>query len=442
MRHLLATSLIIRSLLIPRFAFSQIVLGDTTLSTVTDKESLEYTAPIDPEVAASEDPTLHVGGALRFNYQYRDWSEAHAKQGGAFTFDTWRINVDAQARGILLSLEYRFYSGFHLFHHGWMGYNFSPKNQIQVGITQVPFGLLPYASHSWWFQTAYYLGLEDDYDMGAKFTHQGDRWRVDVAYFKNAEPTLSGSSQASARFSYDVVPASIIQTTSNIILTPGTPGPDQDSVLIPSLRSDTTLYSPYQEVNQVNLRVAYDVLPNLELGASLQGSGIYHQDLDQTGSHRAIAGHLDWDFHNFNLLAEYIYYDYQLPTGPGQGGRQVVMGAYDLPYRVASQAQLFMAGLSYSIPVEWGPISNLTVYDNYAYTDKAEADFADSQQHAIGCLINTGQLFTYVDVASGRNHPWLGPFGSHWFNSLGRGAEGAGADEWHTRVNVNLGYYF
>jgi hypothetical protein len=43
-------------------------------------------------------------------------------------------------------------------------------------------------------------------------------------------------------------------------------------------------------------------------------------------------------------------------------------------------------------------------------------------------------LLTYVDLATGRNQPFIGP---DYTNALARGAEG-----FHTRFNVNVGYYF
>ncbi len=123
------------------------------------------------------------------------------------------------------------------------------------------------------------------------------------------------------------------------------------------------------------------------------------------------------------------------------------MGAYDFPYQVAAEAQLYMLGLSYTFYVDWGPISSLTVYDNYTYLDKANPRFIDTQQHVLGCLISAGQMYTYLDLASGRNHPWLGPFEENWNQALSQGSVDANqvvhsAPDWHTRLNVNVGYYF
>jgi len=54
--------------------------------------------------------------------------------------------------------------------------------------------------------TNYYLGLEDDYDMGVKYTHSGDRWDYAIAFFKNAEELNFGSYSdvSDSRYSYDI----------------------------------------------------------------------------------------------------------------------------------------------------------------------------------------------------------------------------------------------
>jgi hypothetical protein len=54
---------------------------------------------------------------------------------------------------------------------GWLGYNLNEKDQIHLGLTQVPFGIQQYNSHNW-FSMAYYVGLEDDHDMGFKYTQE------------------------------------------------------------------------------------------------------------------------------------------------------------------------------------------------------------------------------------------------------------------------------
>jgi hypothetical protein len=51
-------------------------------------------------------------------------------------------------------------------------------------------------------------------------------------------------------------------------------------------------------------------------------------------------------------------------------------------------------------------------------------------------MITAGNVYTYVDLAMGKNHPWL-------TDNFGTGL-GAGVEEpdWNKRFNINIGYYF
>src|SRR6056297_3878566 len=111
------------------------------------------------------------GGAVRYNLISESYESDPTALNTKATWDTWRINVDGSYAGIDLSFEYRWYPTFgtHFIHHGWFGYGLSDKIYMKLGVHQVPFGITKFASHSWWFQGPYYVGLEDDYDMGLKF---------------------------------------------------------------------------------------------------------------------------------------------------------------------------------------------------------------------------------------------------------------------------------
>ena len=78
------------------------------------------------------------------------------------------------------SFEYRYYRDKHadghdyfVLHDAWIGARIS-EYQLQAGVTKVPFGILPYASHNWFFQLGYYVGLEDDCDLGVKYLWASD----------------------------------------------------------------------------------------------------------------------------------------------------------------------------------------------------------------------------------------------------------------------------
>ncbi len=380
---------------------------------------------------------LSVGGAFRTNYIFTDYESGTSPLGTdsrhEWTWDTWRINVDAYNQGLQLSFEYRFYPTFntHFIKYGWIGYRFDHQNNLQMGIVQVPFGLLTYASHSWWFQLPYYVGLEDDHQMGFNYTRESDDWTLNLAYFLHAEPR--GTSEAgfgpfsAARYSYDVVPTA--DGNTNI------------------------------ERHQINLRAARNIGAG-ELGISLQTHQVYNQVTEHTGNQYAIAGHYEGTWGNWGLKAQAIYYNFDDVRDDADNELSYVqMGAYGFgTYDVAAEAALYSIGLSYNFPVEWGPISNIQVYNDYTLMQKfneldfEETEFKVSQQNVLGALVTAGSIFAYFDVAMGSNHPWLTEaFGG---NALGTGRgenfrEPVTQDNpldddpgWNVRFNINLGYYF
>ncbi len=363
---------------------------------------------------------LTIGGALRYNFYLEDYGGSIRESDSQFTFDMWRINVEGRAEGININFEYRFYPTFgtHFIKQGWLGYDFSKQTNLQVGVTQVPFGLLQYASHNWWFQLPYYLGLEDDHDMGFKLTTTHDNWDFHLAYFMQADPNgiAQFAPQNTARYSYDII-AEPDEGLSN------------------------------SETNQLNGRAAYNwdhgTLGSTELGLSIQYGGIYNSALDEVSDHYALAPHIDGTYGNFNVKAEYIYYNHNVQNDLGNTVDVVQMGAYGFPssdgtpaYDVAAEGNMYVLGVSYSKDVDWGPISNLTFYDNYTYLDKTNEAFTDSQHNVLGMMVTAGKVYTYFDIASGKNQPWL-------TDNFGEGL-GAGVSDprWNTRFNINIGYYF
>ena len=145
-------------------------------------------------VTAQEKSRLKIGGALRFNYNYSDWKPESRNRGGEFDFDVLRLNVNASYKKIDLAVDYRFYpssSGGGMLREGWIGYRFNDSHRLQIGLTTVPFGVLPYTGNNYFLNLNYYAGLEDDADMGIKYLFHKDRWELSLAYFQNAD--LSGT---------------------------------------------------------------------------------------------------------------------------------------------------------------------------------------------------------------------------------------------------------
>lgn len=353
------------------------------------------------------------GGAVRYNIISTDYESESTALSTSATWDTWRLNVDGTMKGLDLSFEYRFYPTFgtHFIHHGWIGYGFGDNVYMKLGVNQVPFGITKYASHSWWFQGPYYVGLEDDYDMGIKFDLNFiENLDLALAYYRQAEPEgpvfggdVTFGNAGAGRYSYDLTPT--------------------DSI-------------PVRELNQFNIRAAYHVTDDIEIGASGQFGQNYNSMQEDAEFSMAFAGHIVANFGNFNFKGEYVNYNYAATDKNGDDVETVPMGAYGFTYPVANEASMYVAGLAYSIPVEWGPITNIQPYVDYTLVDKANGDFYDTQHLVPGFLITAGSIYTYVDYAMGKNQPWLtDTFGL----GLGQGVEDA---DWNKRFNINIGYYF
>ncbi|PWJ42463.1 hypothetical protein [Sediminitomix flava] len=363
-------------------------------------------------------PEFHFGGALRFNYNYSSWKDGHKKRGGDFGYDVLSLRPQASYKGIGVNADVRLYTdgfGGIILKQGWFDYDFTAQDQIQLGLTQVPFGITHYNSNSFFFSLNYYIGLEDDHDMGIKYQHKDDKWSYAIAFFKNAEELTFGSNSdaSNSRYSYDV--GSIDEN------------------------GDGELQYRNKEVNQLNIHLNRQIKEGElihNMGVSGEFGGLYNLDTEGMGSHFATAIHYETSYRKWKLKTQVSYYKNSPNTPEGERTDVVAMTAFGAPYLVAAEATTYTVGLSFTQAVDWGPISCLMFYNDFGYMDKAEDSFYDSYQNVTGCLVFAGPIYTYIDAALGKNQPWLGP---DYNTALAYGSEGA---EWHLRFNINFGYYF
>ena len=223
-------------------------------------------------------PKFKLGGALRFNYNFCDWKPGHRDRGGDFGFDVLYFKLSGSYRNIILSADYRFYSkdfGGPMLKYGWIGYQFNDKSQMQLGLTGVPFGIQPIASHNFFLQIAYYIGLEDDSDMGIKYLYQGDTWDFTFAFFKNADELLFGSDNETSddRYGYDVAGRN-------------------------------------KEINQINGQAFYKFGESTRqrLGGSAEFGQLYNLDTRKNGTHYAFALHYELTTQKVSLKAQLTTY--------------------------------------------------------------------------------------------------------------------------------------
>ena len=366
---------------------------------------------------ADDAPKVNLGGALRFNYNYSDWIQQSKNNFGQFGYDVFRLNASASYKKLVLDAEYRFYaatSGGAMLKHGWIGYHFNPEHQLQVGLNTVPFGVLPYNSNNWFFNINYYVGLEDDADMGLKYSFRNKNWDFDAAFYKNSDVMAFHSDVgiSASRYGYDIAGRN-------------------------------------KETNQGNLRVAYkfDGFTKHELGASGQIGGVYNIDTEETALRTAFAFHYVFNLGNLNLKAQYTNYNigHCNATTIESGGMTipnpeadvdwVEMAAYGANYNVARQAQTYTVGVAYRLPIQGEILDAITFYNDWGMVHKRNDSYLNSFQNVTGIMFSMGPVYAYLDYAMGKNHAWLG---GEWINAFAAG----GNDKWSARTNLNIGYYF
>jgi hypothetical protein len=89
------------------------------------------------------------------------------------------------------------------------------------------------------------------------------------------------------------------------------------------------------------------------------------------------------------------------------------------------------------LPYTGGIVDLVRVYSDYNLIDKDESSFEDSHIHTVGMMVATGDLYTFVDITSGKNALFVG--GGDYENAL---AAGDGEDKWNRFLNIQFGYYF
>ena len=358
----------------------------------------------DSKAAEKEYTGITLGGAVRFLYVYEDYNDNNSSRGGDLDFDIFRLDLNGEVGGVILSAQYRWFQYMNVIHHAWVGYDFNEQWQGQIGITRVPFGNLNYNSHNYFFSSNYYVGLEDDYDAGIKFIRKNENHDLRIAFFFTDE--MGGIDgyvdNRTDRYSYDIV---------------GVRASDEGIYDQPSLEA--------AEHNTFNLRYAYQ-LANVELGFSWL-SGDIRDATSSIGDRTAFAIHTDAQFDRWNVKLQYTDYEYDFDSY----SPQIAVGAYSFYDSIPSEAKLYTVNVAYLKPVEFGPITSLNFYNNYNMMTDKSGDFNnDTIMNVLGVAISAGALYTYVDLVRAKNQPFVG------------GTMAGDSDDWQTRFNINFGYYF
>ena len=350
---------------------------------------------------ASEDG-IKIGGAVRVNYAYRDYDEKSKDKGGDFNFDMAAIKFDGKMGDWGLAAEYRFTSSTDYIKYGYGYYQPNDNWQLQFGVNKVPFGNREFISNSWWFGLPYYLGFEDNHDIGIKAVYEKNGWHTDIAFYKNPE-YAAGENK---RYAADLYTGTINGTEYH-----------------------------NEETNQVNLRQTYTLEHEggqTTLGGSVEVGQIYNSSTGNNGDRYAAALHLDTSYKGWNLQLQAMQYEYDAADAadPNKIGISVVSWQYE----IASKGQVYNLNLAKTFPTSFGSIK---CYNDFGVMtpDVDDESYDNSYQNVTGCAIAAGPTYTMVDFVMGKNMT---------FSTLNNDHVGLPeiGDDWDKRININFGYYF
>ncbi|MCA0930862.1 OprO/OprP family phosphate-selective porin [Lutimonas saemankumensis] len=347
-------------------------------------------------------PELNLGGALRLNYAYKDYDDENKDRLGDFGFEMFRIDADITYKDIFFLVEFRWYTDFNAIRQGYFGYHVTDNTSFQIGIHQVPFGMLPYASHSFWFNATYYLGFEDDYDTGVKLIHDNEKWNLQAAFYKNPEYT---DSERYGRYSFDLV-TDEVQTN--------------------------------EEINQFNLRAVYKWRLNnhflMNLGASAETGQIYNKTTEKKGNRRAFSFHSNMFYKKWNFQLQWINYEFNPKNPEGISEKTVQFGAFMFPFLVSSKANVYSFNIAKQIDIKGKYLDNMKLYLDTSMVQPKRDFGSASKQIVVGTTLIKRGLYAYFDYIFGQNM---------WFSGgPGIGLSHPEDQNWNSRLNINLGYYF
>lgn len=394
-----------------------------------------------PKSAEPEKSPIRIGGAMRANHVYGDYSDRRSENVGDSGFELLRLNVDLDYNGVIGRAEYRHYDDYSMMHTAWLGYTSDGFGTLKAGIVRVPFGPGPYGvSSSWFFDQHYYVGLADDMDLGVKWTKPFGDLTVDLAYYLEDEGHWDGSSRDSARYSYDPVKW-------------GAGVYSKGQVVDGETKSEGDVNfgfgeNGFEEKHQFNLRLIYATESIGDVGMSLQYGRLEGTNVDDSGAdHLAVSAHAVTPLRDFTLFSQVSYYKYDITDDTPWGtGDLIPMGAFNFAWPVASEAWVPAVSLRYNgintSNIPW--LGSVTPYIEWSSILKERGDFNNSSLWVFGALWYWGGLYIYTDFAVSDGNYFVGDEGDSYGNIYdGVNDFGAnGNNRWHKRFNVNVGYYF
>lgn len=344
---------------------------------------------------------FNTGGAVKVSYKYIDYNQESKDKLGDLVFDVVSLKFSAKNGQWGVESDYRFTTESHYVRYGYGYYDVSNDFQIQFGVNQTPFGNIGVISNSYWFGLPYYLGFEDDHDLGIKSVYKGENFRSEFAFYKNAEYEASETK----RYSADLYSGKI---------------------------GDIEYFN--EEVNQFNLRHTHffgHETVGTALGVSLQYGDIYNSQTGNTGERTAYALHLDSHIYDWNVQLQLMQYQFDA-TEPVDS-KKIAFSVVGATFEVASKAQVYSINVAKSIPMTWGRIK---MYNDFGFMtpDVGDNSYNNSMQNVTGFASYIGPVVIMFDYIMGNNMTFSSSNNHIGLPRLENG--------WDRRVNLNVAYYF
>ncbi|NKF50934.1 hypothetical protein G3R49_10210 [Shewanella sp. WXL01] len=355
-----------------------------------------------PLQARESDDFMRIGGALKFNYKYMVDSPDSKGTAGDFYYDVGSLSFDSKQGKFGLSADYRFKTDHQYIKYAYGYYQPSDTLHFQLGLNTVPFGNQNLISNSYWFGLPYYLGFEDDKDMGLKSIIKHDGATTEFAYYVSSEYSPTNKN----RYAADLYVGEV----------------------------DGKQYFN-EEANQLNLRHTESFnhsRGSFALGVSYQYGQIIHQKNQTKGDRSAWAVHLESKVDDWTLQLQMMEYQFNAPDS--QDKNRIAMSLAGSSYEVASKAKVYNANLARKVKTSWG---ELKLYNDFGLMTPNVNDpkFANSVQNVTGVTTRVGPIEVMLDYIVGHNLVFLSKANNH----VGLPLE---ANNWDKRLNCNMAYYF
>lgn len=390
-------------------------------------EQEEQKPEAEETVEAGPKKKLNIGaGAVADYFIQSSAIDPGQHDAGETNFNHFLLSAEGEYGDLSFAVEHRFspnnftHANQYL-HYGWAAYDFADHHQIKGGFIPVPFGNIKDVGYqSWWGNLPYYTGMTDTQAAGLNYTYENGPWRADLAAFKN----------------------------DNL---------GQDALYA----GGPSAYDGYEQVNGGAGRLGYtfdfdnDDMVDVSLSArggqldvgDGNGNGVHGHKSGSYGNRWAISAAAMAELGDWTLHGQFVNFRYNIPHGRSNDGealsdRSVIMQNYgSRSGYMPSRGQMYAFDVGREIPVDWGALESINIYDEYSYihSDRggydAKADGGDGanigsiHQNTFGVSLVAGPVQVWNEVTVGKN------------NSLGF-LGGQHNKQWQAQYDLTFALYF